>query len=139
MNRKAIIMKYILKASLIFLFVMNVSKVQAQEQTAEFDHHFTHVVYFWLKNPESPDDRKAFLTSLQNFMSKSEYAKTKFIGEPAGSSRDVVDGSFTFSLILSFPSKEIQDKYQEEPSHVKFVEESQHLWKRVVVYDSVGI
>ena len=49
------------------------------------------------------------------------------------------DGSFTYSLILSFPSKEIQDKYQAEPVHVKFVEESQHLWERVVVYDSVGI
>lgn len=132
-------MKYILKASLIFLFVMNLSEVQAQKQKSEFNPNFTHVVYFWLKNPDSPDEKKAFLTSLQNFMSKSEYAKTKFIGEPAGTSRDVVDGSFTYSLILTFPSKEIQDKYQEEPAHIKFVEESQHLWKRVVVYDSVGI
>ena len=132
-------MKYLLKASLIFLFVMNFSEIQAQEQKPEFDHHFTHVVYFWLKNPDSQDDRKAFLTSLQNFMSKSDYAKTKFIGEPAGTSRDVVDGSFTYSLILSFPSKDVQDKYQKEPAHLKFVEESQHLWKRVVVYDSVGI
>jgi hypothetical protein len=132
-------MKYIIKASLIFLFIMNLSDVQAQEQKPEFDHNFTHVVYFWLKNPDNTQDRKAFLTSLKSFMSKSEYAKTKFIGQPAGTSRDVVDGSFTYSLILSFPSKEIQDKYQQEPAHVKFVEESQHLWERVVVYDSVGI
>lgn len=132
-------MRYILKASLIFLFIMNVSEIQAQKPKTGFDHNFTHVVYFWLKNPDSPDDRKAFLTSLKNFMSKSEFAKTKFIGEPAGTPRDVVDGSFTYSLILSFASKEAQDKYQEEPAHVKFVEESQHLWKRVVVYDSVGI
>lgn len=132
-------MKYILKASLIFLFIMNLSEAQAQKPKSEFDPHFTHVVYFWLKNPDSSDERKAFLTSLKNFMSKSEYARTKFIGEPAGTSRDVVDGSFTYSLILTFPSKEIQDKYQDEPAHVKFVEESQHLWKRVVVYDSVGL
>ncbi|PKQ44670.1 Dabb family protein [Confluentibacter flavum] len=132
-------MKSILKASLIFLFVMNLSEIKAQEQKTEFDNHFTHVVYFWLKNPDSAEDKKAFLTSLKNFMSKSEYAKTKFIGEPAGTSRDVVDGSFTYSLILSFPSKEVQDKYQKEAPHVKFVEESQHLWERVVVYDSVGI
>ena len=132
-------MKYVLKISLIFLFVMNLSEVQAQEQTSEFDHHFTHVVYFWLKNPDSADDRKAFLTSLKNFMSKSDYAKTKFIGEPAGTSREVVEGGFTYSLILTFPSKEVQDKYQKEPSHLKFVEEAEHLWKRVVVYDSVGI
>lgn len=132
-------MKSILKASLIFLLIMNISELQAQEPNPEFDHHFTHVVYFWLKNPDSAEDKKAFLTSLKNFMSKSEYAKTKFIGEPAGTSRDVVDGSFTYSLILTFPSKDIQDKYQKEPAHVKFVEESQHLWERVVVYDSVGL
>jgi len=113
--------------------------MQAQEQKTEFDHNFTHVVYFWLKNADSSEDRKAFLTSLKNFMNKSEYAQTKFIGEPAEASRDVVDGSFTYSLILTFPSKEIQDKYQKEPAHVKFVEESQHLWERVQVYDSIGI
>jgi len=132
-------MKQLLKIGLFFLIIMNFSKIQAQEQKTAFDHNFTHVVYFWLKNPDSAQDRNAFLKSLKNFMQKSEYAQTKFIGEPAGTSREVVDGSFTYSLILSFPSKEIQDKYQAEPAHVKFVEESQHLWEKVVVYDSVGI
>ena len=132
-------MKQLLKIGLFFLIIMNFSKIQAQEQTTAFDHNFTHVVYFWLKNPDSAQDRNAFLKSLKNFMDKSEYAQTKFIGEPAGTPREVVDGSFTYSLILSFPSKEIQDKYQAEPAHVKFVEESQHLWEKVVVYDSVGI
>lgn len=132
-------MKQLLKIGLFFLIIMSFSKIQAQEQTTAFDHNFTHVVYFWLKNPDSAQDRNAFLKSLKNFMQKSEYAQTKFIGEPAGTPREVVDGSFTYSLILSFPSKEIQDKYQAEPAHVKFVEESQHLWEKVVVYDSVGI
>lgn len=132
-------MKQLSKISLFFLIIMSFSKMQAQKQQTAFDHNFTHVVYFWLKNPDSAEDKKAFLTSLKNFMYKSEYAKTKFIGEPAGTSRDVVDGSFTYSLILTFPSKDIQDKYQKEPAHVKFVEESQHLWERVVVYDSVGL
>lgn len=132
-------MKQLLKIGLFFLIIMNFSKIQAQEPKTAFDHNFTHVVYFWLKNPDSAQDRNAFLKSLKNFMQKSEYAQTKFIGEPAGTPREVVDGSFTYSLILSFPSKEIQDKYQAEPAHVKFVEESQHLWEKVVVYDSVGI
>ena len=132
-------MKFILKSSLILLFIMSFSEIQAQDQNTEFNHNFSHVVYFWLKNPDSDQDRKAFLTSLKNFMSKSEYAQTKFIGEPADTPRDVVDGSFTYSLILSFPSKEVQDKYQAEPAHVKFVEESQHLWEKVIVYDSVGL
>jgi len=132
-------MKQLLKLGLFLLIIMSFSKMQAQEKNTEFNHNFSHVVHFWLKNPDSDQDRKAFLSSLKNFMSKSEYAQTKFIGKPAGTPREVVDGSFTYSLILSFPSKEIQAKYQEEPAHVKFVEESQHLWEKVIVYDSVGL
>ncbi len=128
----------ILSGSLLFLFlILGTSNMNAQEKKTEFDHNFTHVVYFWLKNPESQQDRKDFLVSLEKFLENSEYAKTKFIGKPAGTLREVVDGSFTYSLILTFPSKEIQDKYQKEPAHLKFIEESEHLWEKVIVYDSV--
>ena len=113
--------------------------MKAQDKEPEFDKNFTHVVYFWLNNPDNVQDRADFLKSLNKFMENSLYAKTKFIGEPAGTPREVVDGSFTYSLILSFPSKEIQDKYQKEKAHLKFIEESEHLWKRVQVYDSVGV
>ena len=125
---------------LIILFMIGGSaKVNAQKSVTEFDKNFTHVVYFWLNNPDSEEDRKAFLKSLNNFMENSEYAGTKFIGEPAMTPRDVVDNSYTYSLILSFPSKEIQDKYQNEKAHKQFVKESENLWKKVQVYDSVGI
>ncbi|GGG32021.1 DabB protein [Christiangramia forsetii] len=105
----------------------------------KLDPSFTHVVYFWLNNPDKVEDRTAFEQSLRKFLSVSKYAKTKFIGVPAGTPRGVVDGSFTYSLILSFSSKEEQDLYQKEDAHLKFIEESEHLWKKVVVYDSVGI
>lgn len=105
----------------------------------EFDPHFAHTVFFWLKNPDSPKDRKAFETSLQKFLDKSAYAKTTFIGKPPKASRNVVDGSFTYSLILSFESAEAQQKYQDEPPHKVFIEESEQLWEKVVVYDSQGV
>ncbi|MEO2063306.1 MAG: Dabb family protein [Christiangramia sp.] len=130
-------MRTIFKISIFLLLCFSANSLQAQEQPAEFDQHFTHVVYFWLKNPDSVQDRKDFLVSLEKFLENSEYAKTKFIGKPAGTPREVVDGSFTFSLILTFPSAEIQDLYQKEPAHLKFIEESEHLWEKVVVYDSL--
>lgn len=105
----------------------------------EFDSHFAHTVFFWLKNPDSQEDRKAFETSLQKFLDKSAYAKTTFIGKPPRASRDVVDGSFTYSLILSFESAEAQQKYQDEPPHKVFIEESEELWEKVIVYDSQGV
>lgn len=110
-----------------------------QEKKAGLDKNFVHVVYFWLNNPESQEDRQNFETSLKKFLKKSKYAQTNFIGVPADTPRDVVDNSYTYSLILSFPSKEIQEKYQEEPAHITFIEESSGLWKKVQVYDSVGI
>ncbi len=105
----------------------------------EFDPKFAHVVYFWLKNPDSQEDSKAFEASLKKFLSASEYAQTQFIGQPANTPRDVVDNSWTYSIILTFPSKGIQNKYQQEPVHLKFIEESEHLWERVQVYDAVGL
>lgn len=105
----------------------------------EFDPHFAHTVFFWLKNPDSQEDRTAFETSLKKFLNKSAYAKTTFIGKPPKASRDVVDGSFTYSLILSFESAEAQQNYQDEPPHKVFIEESENLWEKVVVYDSQGV
>ncbi|MCH4822701.1 Dabb family protein [Gramella lutea] len=121
------------------IILLSCQSFYAQEEKSYLDHSFTHVVYFWLNNPESAEDRKAFEQSLSKFLSVSKYPKTKFIGVPAGTPREVVDGSFTYSLILSFSSKEEQDLYQEEKAHLIFIEESEHLWNKVVVYDSVGI
>ena len=132
-------MKKIVKLAIITLIFMGTKDTLGQEKIVDFDKNFTHVVYFWLNNPDNAEDKKAFETSLKKFMNNSQYAQTKFIGVPAETPREVVDNSFTYSLVLSFPSKEIQNKYQTEPAHLKFIEESEHLWDRVQVYDSVGI
>ena len=117
--------------------------LQAGAQTTSdmksFDSSFAHTVYFWLHNPDSPEDRQAFETSLRKFLSRSDYAKTNFIGTPPMASREVVDGSFTYSLIVTFESAEAQAAYQKEQPHLEFIAESQHLWKKVIVYDSIGL
>ncbi|MBD0778359.1 Dabb family protein [Maribacter sp. ANRC-HE7] len=112
---------------------------QTDNTMGNFDTSFVHTVYFWLHNPDSQEDRAAFETSLQKFMEASAYAKTKFIGTPPRASRDVVDGSFTYSLIVTFESAEAQQKYQDEAPHKLFIKEVGHLWAKVVVYDSKGI
>jgi hypothetical protein len=61
-------------------------------------------------------------------------------GIPAGTeNRDVVDHSYTYSLLLLFNSQADQDSYQIDPIHLKFVEENSQLWTKVVVYDSTYI
>ncbi|MDX1542617.1 MAG: Dabb family protein [Christiangramia sp.] len=132
-------MKRFLISLFMLLFLLNTSSALGQKKMVEFDKNFSHVVYFWLKNPDSTKDRKAFEASLKKFLRKSKYAQTNFIGVPAKTPREVVDNSYTYSLILTFPSKEVQEKYQEEQAHLAFIEESSPLWKKVLVYDSVGI
>ena len=124
---------------LLFLTLTFTGFSQTKDDMREFDPNFAHTVYFWFKNPDSQEDRKTFETSLQKFLDESAYAKTSFIGRPPKASRDVVDGSFTYSLIVTFESAEAQQKYQDEAPHKVFIEESSHLWSKVIVYDSKGI
>jgi len=124
---------------ILFLTFTIASYGQTEKNMKEFDVNFAHTVYFWLENPDNQEDRTAFETSLRKFLDNSGYAKTKFIGTPPRASRDVVDGSFTYSLIVTFESSEAQQKYQDEAPHKLFIEESSHLWTKVIVYDSTGI
>ncbi|TRO67136.1 Dabb family protein [Christiangramia sabulilitoris] len=132
-------MKSLLKVAFIIFFLCDTVSYGQENQPLELNENFTHVVYFWLNNPENPDDRQAFEKSLKQLLASSKYAQTKFIGVPAQTPREVVDNSYTYSLILSFSSREEQDKYQKEPAHLAFIKESEHLWKKVQVYDSTGI
>jgi len=113
-----------------------VAEENRDKQTIIESNGFIHSVYFWLENPNSDKDRQVFEKYLTTFIENSQYVKSKFIGTVAPSEREVVDSSYTYALILTFSTKADQDKYQTEPVHLKFVENAQHLWKKVVVYDA---
>ncbi|WP_406683733.1 Dabb family protein [Seonamhaeicola sp. MEBiC1930] len=98
--------------------------------------NFAHTVFFWLKNPDNKEDRAAFEKSLKYFINNSKYIKTKHIGTPAATNREVIDNSYTYSLLLTFETKEDHDAYQDEPNHKQFLDESMNLWSKVIVYDS---
>ena len=99
---------------------------------------FVHHVYFWLKNADNKDDLKKLIEGLTK-LSKVKTIKTFHIGKPAGTSRNVIDASYSVSWLLFFDNKEDQDSYQTDPIHLKFVEECSPLWNKVIVYDSVDI
>ncbi len=128
-----------LLVTVMFLIFSAIGYGQKTDTMTQFDTTFAHTVYFWLQNPDNQEDRRAFEASLRKFMDTSTYAKTKYIGKPPRASRDVVDGSFTYALIVTFESAEAQQKYQDEAPHKLFIEEVGHLWKKVIVYDSMGI
>lgn len=60
------------------------------------------------------------------------------LGFAANTNRPVIDNTYTYCMVLTFTSKEEQDKYQDEAGHKTFISESENLWKKVVVYDSIN-
>lgn len=103
---------------------------------AEQKNIFIHHVYFWLKNPDSNEDRNKLFEGLKK-LSKVTTIRQFHIGRPAATSRGVIDNSYSFSWFLVFDNPADQDSYQVDPIHLKFVEECSHLWNRVIVYDSI--
>mgnify|MGYP001443865014 FL=1 len=96
-----------------------------------------HHVFFWLNNPDSESDKQHLIEGL-NTLSSIDEVKVLVVGTPASTiEREVVDNSFDVSELMIFESVEAQDAYQVHPIHTEFVENYNHLWKRVVVYDMV--
>jgi Stress responsive A/B Barrel Domain len=105
---------------------------------AEKKPGFIHHVYFWLNKAESKEDLQSLIKGLEA-LSKIDYIRFSHIGVPAGTSRDVIDSSYSVSWLLFFNDKAEEERYQKDPLHLKFIEDCKHLWKKVVVYDTVGI
>ena len=112
---------------------------QEKDITISFDPNFVHTVFFWLHNPDKVEDRAAFETALKQLLKDSKYTKTNYIGTAPKAIRDVVDDSFTYKLVVTFESAEEQEFYQNEKAHLKFIEDANHLWKKVIVYDAIEL
>ncbi len=96
---------------------------------------FVHHVFFWLKAPDNKEALNKCRKELEKLVS-IESIRFKHIGVPAETSREVIDNTYQFSLLVIFDNKEGHDIYQEHEKHKAFIEECHDLWERVLVYDS---
>ena len=98
-----------------------------------------HHVFFWLKNAGSKADRDQLITGLSTLRG-IDVVQQLHIGAPASTEkRDVVDNSYDVSELMVFKSVEDQKTYQDHPLHQAFVRDCGHLWRKVVVYDSISV
>jgi len=96
-----------------------------------------HNVYFWAKEGTSPERLKDLEKGLEE-LGKCPSIQNYYWGPSAPTEdRDVVDHSYDYSVSVHFASLEDQDKYQTDPIHLKFIEDCQDIWGKVVVYDNV--
>jgi hypothetical protein len=101
-------------------------------------HVFIHHVFFWLKEPGLESNKQQLIQGLQKLAAVTTI-KNFHIGQPATTSRGVIDTTYSISWMLTFENAANQDSYQADPIHLNFVKECSHLWEKVVVYDSVEV
>jgi hypothetical protein len=96
----------------------------------------THHVLFWLK-PETTEEQKTFFKQSLESLKGIETIVSIHIGTPAPIVRDVVDRTYTFSLMIIFNDLEGHNFYQVHSLHKAFLENCRQYFDRVVIYDAV--
>jgi hypothetical protein len=107
--------------------------------TNDASRKLRHVVFFWLNNPGSREDRERLIQGLST-LREIDVVRSLHIGIPAATEeRAVVDRSFDVSELMIFDDEAGQKAYQDHPIHQKFVREYSHLWGKHVVYDTIDV
>ncbi len=99
---------------------------------------FSHVVIFWTR-PGMPSAAEELVEGARKYLRPIPGALHFHVGRMAPSHRDVVDQSYQVGLNIVFADREAQDRYQEHPLHLEFVEKVfRRVCDRVKVYDFDG-
>ncbi|MHA4806528.1 Dabb family protein [Flavitalea flava] len=105
------------------------------EPTLPLAHH----VFFWLKNPDSTQDRDKLVEGVKT-LKKIETVREIHVGILASTEkRPVVDTSWHVSELIFFSDLAGQLTYQSHPIHLDFIKNYGHLWDKVVVYDAMEV
>jgi hypothetical protein len=106
---------------------------------AENKKPLAHHVFFWLKNPDSTEDRDKLVEGVKT-LAKIETIREIHVGVLASTEkRDVVDTSWQVSELMFFSDLAGQATYQTHPVHLDFIKNYGHLWAKVVVYDAMEV
>ncbi|UXX79584.1 Dabb family protein [Reichenbachiella carrageenanivorans] len=123
-------------ALLILCMLLGCESVKTKDMISG---QFAHTVLIWMKNPNSESDKNKLKTGLNQLIEASEYIRSAHLGVPALTAREVVDNSYSYCFIVTFGSKEEQDKYQVEPAHKKFMADCENLMSKILIYDSMNV
>jgi hypothetical protein len=99
---------------------------------------FVHVVNFWLKKGLTQAEITQFENGV-NSLGDIDDVMVFSVGKPANTDRPVIDKSYDYCLLTTFDDLAAHDRYQEDPIHLKFIDECKHLWEKVLIYDSESI
>ena len=116
-----------------------VSSVKGNPLMTTKKNILAHQVYFWLKKPDSAEDRTELIKGIKT-LRKIESVKKLSIGIVAATEkRTVIDDTWSVSELAIFSDLAGEAAYQVHPIHNDFVKNYSHLWSKVVVYDSTEV
>lgn len=93
-----------------------------------------HSAYFWLKGDLSLEAIAEFEKGLES-LTKIPFVKNGCFGKPADTHRSVVEGTYSYGLLLQFSDTSEHNQYQDHPIHKLFVDANSWKWDKVLVYD----
>lgn len=97
----------------------------------------SHVVVFWLKNPQSTADRAALSQASKSFRSLPGVVRVE-VGRPLPVRRPRIEQSFDLAVILTFRDRAALTRFASDPRHTAAVRSVlKPLVKRYIVFDSV--
>jgi hypothetical protein len=129
--------KFITTAAVLAAGTVAVSATP-QIQVAE-EWPIVHHVFFWLKNPGSPEDRDKLVAGVKTLVNIPTVKKLRVGIVAATEKRDVVDNSWAVSELMFFSDLAGQAAYQNHPIHLEFIKNCSQLWEKVIVYDAVDV
>lgn len=97
---------------------------------------FVHSVYFWLK-PDLTAEQRAEFVRRGAMLTRLPSVRSGWFGSPAETSREVIDRSYSYGLVVVFDDEAGHDAYQVDPVHDAFRDLS-HMWTAVKIYDFEG-
>ena len=113
-----------------------VAGCQTDKKSIDMSGMFMHHVFFWLKEADDEKIKSDFRDALHKLAS-IETIRYKHIGTPAPTNREIIDNTYTFSLLVIFDDEKGHDIYQQHPIHDEFREKYADWWSRVQIYDTV--
>ena len=103
------------------------------------EKNLIHHVFFWLKNPQSEEDKQQLITGLKTLAAIPTVRQFHLGLLASTEKREVVDTSWNVSELLFFDDEAGQKTYQDHPIHQDFVKNYSHLWEKVLVYDAINL
>ena len=108
---------------------------RSNDKRDDISGKFMHHVFFWLKQPDDEKVKHDFREALIKLASV-ETVRFRHIGTPAATNREIIDATYTFSLLVVFDDEKGHDVYQVHPIHDEFREKYANWWTRVQIYDT---